>query len=46
MIPQSASRFNWKMPLGGVLAAGIAHLPGMIYGNDLIAFLVTGVLLV
>jgi hypothetical protein len=45
MSSQPAIRHIWKLPLFGMSAAVAAHLPGMISGNGLLPFLLTGVLL-
>jgi hypothetical protein len=46
MISQPATQPVWKMPLFGLSAAVVAHLPDMISGNGLAPFLLTCILLI
>jgi hypothetical protein len=46
VIPKSAARSDWKLPLFGAFAAIAAHLPGMISGNGLAPFFLTAILLI
>jgi len=44
MSSQPAIRSIWKLPLFGISAAVAANLPGLISGNGLLPFVLTGVL--